>query len=265
MEAVATVLSKIALRSNDYKIYGAGIVQPDPAWRMARHSHSFPEIVALTQGRLLLKSDEEEIMAESGDVLFYRAGFAHAETSDPVAPSRLLYLGFDPGNLLPGLPVRIRDTEGRIRQLMAWIVEDERVRRPAELRTPLLEALLGELRYLSDVSPDPWLEEMLAFIRKHHPASLTLDDLARRGKMSKFAFVRKFKRLCGRTPMGELRLTRLDQARNLLLTTNLPMKAIASAVGLGDEYQLSKLFRSHFDLSPRDLRIRKTAGKRASL
>ena len=56
--------------------------------------------------------------------------------------------------------------------------------------------------------------------------------------------------------MEELRLSRLDQARTLLLTTNLPVKAIAPAVGIGDEYQLSKLFRSHFNLSPRDLRTR---------
>ena len=77
--------------------------------------------------------------------------------------------------------------------------------------------------------------------------------------MSKFAFVRKFKRLCGPTSMEELRLIRLDQARTLLLTTNPPVEVIAPAVGIGDEYQLSKVFRSHFNLFPRDLRIRSVA------
>jgi len=79
--------------------------------------------------------------------------------------------------------------------------------------------------------------------------------------MSKFAFVRKFRRLRGRTPMEELRLLRLDRARTLLLTTSLPVKAIAPEVGIGDEYQLSKLFRRHFNLAPSQLRTRSLAGR----
>jgi transcriptional regulator GlxA family with amidase domain len=165
-----------------------------------------------------------------------------------------LFFSFDTGDLLPWLPLRIHDVDGRIKQLVAWIVQDENARRPPETRRPMLEALLDELRCLCDAPHDPWLEDMLAFIRENLTRPLSLDDLARRGNMSKFAFVRKFKRLCGRTPMEELRLSRLDRARTLLLTTNLPVKAIAPAAGIGDEYQLSKLFRSHFNLSPRDLR-----------
>ena len=74
--------------------------------------------------------------------------------------------------------------------------------------------------------------------------------------MSKFAFVRKFKRLSGRTPMQDLQQMRLNQARTMMLASGLPMKAIAPVVGLGDEYQLSKLFRRHFKLSPREIRSR---------
>jgi transcriptional regulator GlxA family with amidase domain len=139
---------------------------------------------------------------------------------------------------------------------VTWLVDDERNRSAPEMRRPLFDAMVGELRRLCAVTHDPWLEDILAFIRKKLTAPLTLDDLAHRGKMSKFAFVRKFKRLTGRTPMAELRLRRLDLARTLILTTNLPLKAVAPAVGIGDEYQLSKLFRTHFNLSPRDLRTR---------
>ena len=57
-----------------------------------------------------------------------------------------------------------------------------------------------------------------------------MDDIARRMRMSKFAFGRKFKRLSGRSPMQELRLMRLNQARTLMLTLGQPVKAIAAAV-----------------------------------
>ncbi|MCE0497297.1 MAG: AraC family transcriptional regulator [Methylacidiphilales bacterium] len=241
----------------DLRIYGAGAVQPDPGWHIAPHFHSFHEIIVVVRGRLLLKSDRPELTARPGDVLFYRSGFVHEETSDPKSPVSTLFLAFDTGDPLPWLPLRVHDAQGRVRHLVAWLVDDERNRRAPEMRRPLFDALLSELRRLCNAPRDPWLEGILAFIQKNLTRPLTIDDLARHGKMSKFAFVRKFKRLCGRTPMAELRLSRLDQARTLLLTTNLPLKAVAPAVGIGDEYQLSKLFRSHFNLSPRDLRTHK--------
>ena len=59
-----------------------------------------------------------------------------------------------------------------------------------------------------------------------------------------------------KTPMRELQLMRLNGARTLMLTTGLPVKAIAPITGLNDEYQLSRLFRRHFRISPREMRAR---------
>ena len=36
------------------------------------------------------------------------------------------------------------------------------------------------------------------------------------------------------------------------------MKTIAAKVGIGDQYQLSKLFRRYFGIAPRDMRNTKT-------
>jgi AraC-like DNA-binding protein len=244
------------MQAAESKIYGTGVLDPDPRWHLKPHSHIFHEIIAIMQGRLLLKLGHSETVAQPGDILFYRAGLIHEERSDPKAPVRLFFVAFHTGDLLPWLRLRNHDARGRIRQLVTWIVEDERARRPGETSRSLLEALIGELRRIGDAPPDPWLEDILRYARANLARPLTLDDLARRGKMSRFAFIRKFKRLSGRTPMEELRHIRLTQARTLLLTTNLPVKAIAPAVGIGDEYQLSKLFRSQFNLSPRNLRMR---------
>ncbi len=249
--------------SSNYKIYCASNINPDPAWHMKPHSHAFHEIIVILQGRLLLNSPQQQLVARRGDILFYRAGLVHEEISDPRAPVGTIFFSFDSGDLLPWLPLCVHDLDGRIRQLVSWIVQDENAHRSPEMRWPILDALFDELRCLCDAPTDGWLQDMLAYIRENLTRPLTLDDLARRGKMSKFAFVRKFKRLCGRTPMEELRLSRLDRARTLLLTTNLPVKAIAPAAGIGDEYQLSKLFRSHFNLSPRDLRTRDRSMARA--
>jgi AraC-like DNA-binding protein len=233
----------------------SGAIHPDPRWHTAPHSHPFHEVIAITEGRLFLNSEKDAVVAKAGDILFYRSGFVHEERSDPKHPLGSLFFSFGIRDSLPWLPLISHDSSGRVRQLIEWIVDDERTRRPSEMSGLFLEATLGELRRLCHSPTNPWLKDLLAFIQENLARPLTLDDLARQGRMSKFAFVRKFKRLSGRTPMEELRVVRLDHALTLLLTTNLPVKAIAPAVGIGDESQLSKLFRLHFKLTPRDLRI----------
>jgi AraC-like DNA-binding protein len=244
------------MATSQHRIYGTGRTMPDPTWHVAPHSHSFHELIAIVRGQLFLDAEGRRIIGKAGDLLFYRAGFVHEERSNPRLPVETVFLAFETGDRLSGVPVLTHDQGRRVHQLIHWIGEEEQARRSPEFRSLLLDALVVELRRLGDARPDPWLEEMLAFLRENLARPLTLDALAHRGRMSKFAFVRRFKRLSGRTPMKELRLTRLDQARTLLLTTDLPLKAIADAVGIGDEYQLSKLFRSQFRLTPRTLRIR---------
>jgi AraC-like DNA-binding protein len=256
MAGLATNLSKIALKRAEPKILCSGIIEPNPLWHLAPHSHIFHEIIVILRGQLLLKAEGRQIVARAGDVLFYRAGLVHEEASARRFPVRTFFLAFDAVDPMSGLPLQFRDNSRRIRQIVSWLVKDERMRQSLEMRRPLFETLLGELRRISGAPVDPWLEAMLAYAQENLEHAITLDDFARYGKMSRFAFIRRFKRLSGRTPMEELRHMRLNRARALLLTTNLPVKAIAPAVGIGDEYQLSKLFCSHFNLSPRDLRKR---------
>jgi AraC-like DNA-binding protein len=253
MGGVANELSEIAFMVTR-QIFGAGRIVPRRDWRMAPHSHPFHEVVVVTQGRLVLRVEGREVVAGRGSVLFYRAGLVHEERSDRRAPVGSLFLAFDPGEELPWVPLLRRDEQGRVRQLLAWMVEDELQRRGGEPGGRLLDALLGELKRLCVPPRDPWLEGILGFMRGNLGRAIFLDDLAREGGMSKFAFMRRFRKSSGRTPMEALRLARLAQARTLLLTTNLPVKAIAPAVGIGDEYQLSKLFRRYFRMSPREVR-----------
>ena len=104
--------------------------------------------------------------------------------------------------------------------------------------------------------PDPWIANIRNYLRVHFASPLTLSTIASRFEMTPSAFVKKFSRLAGQTPMKELRLLRLVEARRMIVTTNHPLKIVASAVGIGDEYQLSKLFRLHFGVPPREMRSR---------
>jgi len=257
MAAIAKTCQILPMRDVACEFLSGGEVVPNPRWHMPRHSHRVHELIVVLSGAMLLETDEETVQAGPGDLLFYRAGHAHKETSDPKEPVNTFFISFNaPHITVADFTLRLRDADARVRQMMTWLVRDHRAGVGAGQLKPLLQALLMEVRRLRTSPPDPWLDDLRRHMQQNLTRTVYLDDLARRTRMSKFAFVRKFKRLSGRTPMRELQLMRLNQARAMMLASALPVKAIAPAVGLNDEYQLSKLFRRHFNLSPREMRAR---------
>lgn len=87
----------------------------------------------------------------------------------------------------------------------------------------------------------------------------SLSQLAATAGLSKYHFVRAFKASTGLPPHRYLVQLRMDRARILLETTNLPVTEIAARVGYDDPGYLSRLFRSQFGTTPakyrRDLRF----------
>ncbi|MBW7893978.1 MAG: AraC family transcriptional regulator [Opitutaceae bacterium] len=234
-----------------------GEVLPERGWHMPPHSHQVHELIVILDGRMRLEIDGQTFDVEAGDLLLYRAGHVHKETSDDAAPVNTFFLVFKaPEPALEHFALQLRDTDGRVRQMAAWLVRDHQAGVAPERQTPLLRALLTETRRLCGTPVDPWLADLRRHLQRQLTGRVCLEDLARHCGMSKFALVRKYRRFSGTTPMRDLQRMRLNQARTLMLTTGLPVKAIAPAVGLGDEYQLSKLFRRHFRLSPREMRAR---------
>jgi len=257
MAPIAKTCQKLPMHKTEPVFLSGGEVKPQRGWQMPPHSHQVHELIVVLDGRTRLEIEGQTLVAEAGDLPLYRAGHVHKEVSDDAAPVNTFFLVFEAEeSALKHFPIRLRDADGRVRQMAAWLVRDHRAGVPTEKQTPLLRALINETRRLGATPVDPWLVDLRRYMQQRLTERINLDDLARYCGLSKFAFVRKFRRLSGTTPMRELQRMRLNQARTLMLSTGLPVKAIAPAVGLGDEYQLSKLFRRHFRLSPREMRVR---------
>jgi transcriptional regulator GlxA family with amidase domain len=79
---------------------------------------------------------------------------------------------------------------------------------------------------------------------------LTIDDLARRARMSKFHFIRAFKVETGQTPHQYLRALRIERAKHLLETTPAPVTDICEQIGFESLGSFSALFRRLTGESP---------------
>ena len=247
------------------RLISAGHVRPDPRWAMAAHSHPFHEVIAVVRGRMQVRMRGQAITAGPGELLLYPAGTLHEEAGDRRRPVETWFMAFEHPGFAGALPLKFRDVRGRVALLVSWLCAERPATTAAqrEAAENLFRAAAAEaLRAASESGTDAYglAARMRAWMRERLGERLSLDDLAREAGMDRYRFLRAFRRSAGHTPMRELRLLRLEKAKLLLLTTDLPLKAIAPEVGAGDEYQLSRLFRRELGMPPGELR-RSFSGK----
>jgi AraC-like DNA-binding protein len=116
------------------------------------------------------------------------------------------------------------------------------VRREIE-RVPALRASTREELYRRLHRARDYLEACLS-------KPLDLEEVARVANLSPFHFHRSFKGLFGQTPARCLTQTRMERAKHLLASTDLPVIAICHEVGYESLGSFTALFRRHTGLPP---------------
>lgn len=89
-----------------------------------------------------------------------------------------------------------------------------------------------------------------------YATSLDLDELARTAAMAPHHFLRRFTDVFGMTPHRALVVRRIERARRLLATTDLPIADIAAAVGFASAGGFSTRFRRETGVTARTYRQR---------
>jgi transcriptional regulator GlxA family with amidase domain len=95
--------------------------------------------------------------------------------------------------------------------------------------------------------------DLIAWIREHVHAVLDGPRLAEQAGLSERSFQRKFAKATGQTPAAFVERVRVDRARGLL-TSGLPLKAVAASVGLGSTTRLAAAFERHLGMTPQAYR-----------
>jgi AraC-like DNA-binding protein len=225
-------------------------------WRLGAHEHPGHEMIVVMRGSQCVKLAGREITACEGDVLFYPAAVAHAEWTPPGAPLETYFIGFAWNECPAAMPLNVHDAEGRIRVLAGWLYA-EKLRdsaASAAAKHALMRALLAEYVRLWQHVPGGLVEDLRRHVMANIAAPLSLDSLAAHLQMSKYHLVRRYKALARRTPMEDVRFLRMEHARDLVLSTSLPLKEIALKAGLGNVYHMSRLFTRHIGMPPGALR-----------
>jgi AraC-like DNA-binding protein len=121
------------------------------------------------------------------------------------------------------------------------------------------------LRQLATMAPrlnsahlqHPALRDAVAFIQANLHEPLTVTAIAQHAGISERQLLTHFRRQFNTTVVAYVRRCRAERARTLLLATDLPAKAVAAQIGIGDLQRFNKTIRREYGTSPRTIRTAK--------
>jgi LacI family transcriptional regulator len=119
--------------------------------------------------------------------------------------------------------------------------------------TPILLPPLGIItRQSTDTLAidNPDLVQAIGFIREHATQNIHVDDVLRAVPVSRRSLERMFHDSLGRSPAQEIRRVRIERAKQLLATTDLPIPKVAVAAGFGTGEYLATIFRQATGMTP---------------
>lgn len=123
------------------------------------------------------------------------------------------------------------------------------------------QALAAHLAQLLQPAPvaeiaieDARLRRAVSYIHDHLASEVSLDALAAEAAMSPFHFSRAFKAAIGVSPLQYVIQERLERAKLLLRTTQLPVAEVAHRVGYEDVSRFGRRFKRRFSATPGSVR-----------
>ena len=102
-----------------------------------------------------------------------------------------------------------------------------------------------------------WLNEAIRIVRTSYRENLTLGRIARLVKVHPVTLASRFKSHTGASVGAALMNLRVEEARRMLLQTELPVAEIAAGLGFYDQSHLGRVFKRRVGCSPG--RFRRTA------
>ncbi|MBA2480323.1 MAG: helix-turn-helix transcriptional regulator [Planctomycetes bacterium] len=227
-------------------LFATAITCPS-GWQLPAHHHDDHELVLVIEGRVETRMEGKLTISAPGSMKFHPRRIDHAERALDGSPVKLLLVAWReaPGTEYLSWPQVSTDRRGRLRMLLEWLIELQRSQLPTRAATmdALLHALTCEHSVAEPGPSDLLVSAVRAYVVKHLTRPIYLEDLAAHVSMSKFHFARVFNRVTGRSPMRFVREARVEAARTLLVSSNMPLRTIAPLVGFTDEFQLSRVYR----------------------
>ena len=243
------------------------------------HRHSSFELIVVKEGPYRCRLNGEPIQLKSTNCLLIKPGDFHEVNLRP--GQRHYVLQFDLEEALPNSTHNIfvfdRNLDPAQQAFSAPISEIEPLlksiadqanndrRFASEIQDSLIELIFWILvSYIPENRLSPafrkmshdqqFLDRFEEIALNHYGKHLTLDKLAKQMDISKSTLAKRCSELLGESPSHYLLRVKIEQAANLLKTTDAPIKEVSFNLGFQNPYHFSRVFKRLTGQSPSEFR-----------
>lgn len=226
------------------------------------HNHNCFEIVYYVHGEGVSKINGVPYAYKPHTFCIIPPGTPHEEWA--ITPTELFYIGFDYDNQLGELPIcLIKDEDESIWESMQLIRSEMGQREPLyeELLRLLQKSLVIRLRravmdtdMLKAKNSKQYLEYAINFITSNYSKVIDLVALANSIGYSYDHFRHLFKDIYGVPPKQFILNTRINQAKDILLTTSQSVAVISTLCGFHSCSQFIAIFKKSVGVTPQQYR-----------
>ncbi len=245
------------------------------------HAHDVHEFIVCESDTGALSIAQEVLPFRVGKTFFIPGGITHSIVAHGDAPARSLFVCFDQISFMeyvqPSLHPVLDELIAVRRFSACWeeaaasrnAAVARRLEEELDAKAPLGQSAVGSLLGLLLVNHSRGSEgsgagvdsdhrrqisQVVAFIREHLDAEVTLDCMARRARMSRTLFSQKFRAATG-TSLIEFTMTvRVEAAARRLEKTDDSVAEIALACGFGNLGHFHKTFKRRYGITPSQYR-----------
>jgi AraC-like DNA-binding protein len=256
------------------------------------HWHYFMEIIYMMEGTVIVNSDKEDYVLETGDLILFHPQAIHSIYAVSPVPVKYAVLKFDINNLYrnnnftPKLGTIFKSAQGNsyapiffsakaffsfpLQILFNNCIEEiENKDFGYNIRfQSLVSSLLIEILRLwrkngfntDKAAMVPSYEEpmntILEYIDEHSHESIKVEHLAEKCHMSYSYFAKKFHELYGQSCKEYIEFIRISKVKDLLLFTDFDINYISQETGFADCSHLIRTFKKKLDVTPKQFRLR---------
>lgn len=252
-------------------------------WHSTSHSHPFTEIFFITHGHGIMDIDDVIVSVKEGDLIIINPNCSHTEKSTSNSFDQLEYIVFGINNFalangsIPCLGSEVEDPiyykimnfnndkDVILNYLNNLVHEVENKDSNYELVCKSILTLFiiyisrnAKSNLLITTNPEKLNIECVKiknYIDSHYSENITLDILSSLSYVNKFHLVHLFTKQMGISPINYLINKRIEEAKNLLTTTNHSIGAISTIVGFSNSSYFSQMFKKTTGTSPSSYKI----------
>ncbi len=256
------------------------------------HTHEHHELLFATAGQGGQLAGHREFTLQAGDLFFFPAGMRHCSIFLPrkhfdcyvlcledhlftpaIAGDREVLDVVDKMSRLRG-KVPLSAAGGEIvRQIFDDLLVEFQCKQPAYhavlkmMAMRLLVAIARDeefhhqgLRICPPPSNEDMIHEVIHYLEAFYMNDITVDSVLEFCPLSRSHFHAVFKKATGKPLVKYLTEIRLEKAKELLATTDVPIADVASHTGLKTSSYFGQIFRSSTGISPGEFRKRSRSG-----